>query len=118
MEYLILEDKERKKQLKKELKEINKRLHKPKRKNAKPQVKKERKKRFIVSEEVGRECNRCGMVMERREHITKPNKTWYYTKWDYCSNGSCEKTVQHYDEFKSEDWKEGERQEEFLANIK
>lgn len=63
----------------------------------------------------GNKCPKCKKVMERRERIKMPkNKTYYFTEWDYCLN--C-KFVQHYDEFKSFDWQEDERQQSFLRSI-
>lgn len=54
----------------------------------------------------GNDCPKCGEVMERRERKLAPkNKTYFFTEWDYCTNCS---HVQHYEEFKSNDWKENE----------
>lgn len=62
----------------------------------------------------GNECPKCSEPMQRRKHRAQPDKTFFYSQWDYCI--PC-KHVQHYEEFKSGDWKESQRQEEFLNNI-
>lgn len=65
---------------------------------------------------IGDKCPKCNEDMERRSHpkhwINK--KSFFYTEWDYCID--C-KHVQHYDRFKSADWQEQERQDNFMKNI-
>lgn len=72
---------------------------------------KQRRIRYVISGQ-GEKCNKCKQVMERRGHKERPMKTFYYRKWDFCRNCN---HVQHYDEFKSESWKEAERQD-FIFN--
>lgn len=65
---------------------------------------------------LGDDCPKCNEPMERRKH---PNhwtnkKSFYYIQWDYCNK--C-KHVQHYEDFKSSDWKEFEQKEDFIKNI-
>lgn len=65
---------------------------------------------------IGNLCPKCKKPMERRERIYPPdNKTYFYKEWDYCKDCS---HIQHYDEYKSEDWKEDERQASFLNSLK
>jgi len=61
----------------------------------------------------GKPCPKCFKVMERRKHKDIPSKTWFYQKWDYCLD--C-KHVQHYEEFKSNAWKEGLEMESRFNN--
>lgn len=54
----------------------------------------------------GNDCPKCKIPMQRRARKKPPaNKTYFFTEWDYCPNCS---HIQHYDEFKSSDWKEAE----------
>lgn len=64
------------------------------------------KKIKILSE--GNPCPKCEKLMERRGHTNRPNKLWFYEKWDYCPR--C-KHIQHYEEFKTAQWKEIEERE-------
>lgn len=65
---------------------------------------------------IGNECPKCKDPMDRRSHPNhwKPKKSYFYTKWDMCKK--C-KHIQHYEEFKSDTWKENERREDFLRKI-
>ena len=58
-------------------------------------------------------CRKCNKVMQRRAHIKYPLK-WHYTQWDWCPQ--C-KSIYMYEEFKCADWKEHERQMNFIQNI-
>jgi hypothetical protein len=60
------------------------------------------------------ECPKCNKLMERREHNERPRKIWFYEKWDYCKDCG---HLQHYEEFKSDDWKELDQQNLFFKNI-
>ena len=75
---------------------------------------KQSSKAIVIGE--GKECKKCWKPMERRKHPInwKSKKSYYFTEWDYCQN--C-KHIQHYDEFKSSDWQEIERQQSFLKSI-
>jgi hypothetical protein len=70
------------------------------------------KKNRIIG--TGEKCPKCGKIMERRGHKERPKQTWYYSEWDVCHD--C-KHIQHYEEFKSSDWKEQEEQESFFNSI-
>ena len=60
-------------------------------------------------------CPKCKELMERRSWKEKPkNKNYFYTEWDYCKPCGF---VQHYEEFKSNDWQEDERQDSFMRNL-
>lgn len=63
---------------------------------------------------IGKECPKCGIPMERREHSRKPETAYFFSEWDYCK--PCNH-VQHYEEYKGTTWKEEERQMNFLKNI-
>lgn len=65
---------------------------------------------------VGKECPKCKRSMDRRKHPAhwKSKKSFYYTEWDFCPKCN---HVQHYEEFKSNDWQEQERQESFFRSI-
>lgn len=63
---------------------------------------------------VGNDCPKCSKPMERRRHRDQPKNTWFYEKWDYCKE--C-KHIQHYEEFKSDDWQENERRDNFLRDL-
>jgi len=66
--------------------------------------------------EGGNNCPKCSKPMERREHTRPPkDKTWFYKKWDVCSK--C-RHIQHYEEFKSNEWKESEQQESFFNSMR
>jgi uncharacterized protein with PIN domain len=76
---------------------------------------KERRIRYIVLGQ-GNECPKCKQNMERRGHKEIPTKkTYYYKKWDYCKPCG---HVQHYEEFKSSQWVEDERQDLFFNNLR
>jgi hypothetical protein len=77
---------------------------------------KQRKIRYLIKG-IGNKCNQCNQPMERRTHKEKPLKNWYYTEWDICKNELCKKTVQHYEEFKSNDWIEAEQSDNHLRDI-
>lgn len=62
----------------------------------------------------GKECPKCSKPMQRRKHLTRPLKSHFYTEWDYCEK--C-KHVQHYEEYKSSDWSELDRMQNFIKNI-
>lgn len=70
---------------------------------------------YAMVEGEGKECPKgCGL-MERRKRIKPPkNKTYFFSKWDYCQK--CHH-VQHYEEFKSTQWVEDERQKNFFNSI-
>lgn len=85
-------------------------------------VKKERRKTIKKTNKAivigkGELCPKCLKEMERRSHPLHYvyKKSFYFTKWDYCN--SC-KHVQHYDKFKSNDWKEAEKIENFFNSLK
>ena len=64
----------------------------------------------------GNKCPKCFIPMERRERIKRPKtKTYFYTEWDYCKKCG---HIQHYEQFKSVQWQENERQQNFFWNIK
>lgn len=71
------------------------------------------KKIRVIGE--GNPCPKCNKPMQRREHTIRPPKTWFYTKWDICKD--C-RHIQHYEEFKSNDWKEMEYQESFFNSLR
>lgn len=63
----------------------------------------------------GKICPKCFVPMQRRERVRPPaNKSYFYKEWDYCLKCG---SIYHYNEFKSEAWKEAERQENHFANI-
>lgn len=63
----------------------------------------------------GETCRKCSSPMQRRKRIKPPKqKTYFYTEWDYCIPCG---HLQHYDHFRSEVWKEEERQQSFLKSI-
>lgn len=74
---------------------------------------KERKIRYI-SKGFLKECPKCKGKMERRTHKEKPKKTWFYTEWDYCKPCG---HLQHYDQYKSMEWQENERRQNFFNSI-
>lgn len=65
---------------------------------------------------VGMDCPKCNEPMKRKGHPPhwKSVKSYFYTQWDVCHK--C-KHVQHYEEFKSEQWREDERRLNFLKDI-
>lgn len=72
-------------------------------------------KRKIKIIGTGNDCPKCGKPMERRAHNLPPkDKTWFYTKWDICVR--C-RHIQHYEEFKSNEWKDSEEQASFFNSI-
>lgn len=76
-------------------------------------TKKERRIRYRVIGK-GNKCNSCSKEMQRREHLEKPSKIYFYEKWDFCTD--C-KYVKHYEEFKNPQWKESERLQEHFKSI-
>lgn len=92
------------KRLKKTLKKRNKKERKQKSEKTSTNNKK------IIGS--GNSCHRCGEIMIRKSHITPPLK-FHYTQWDVCKCG----VVKHYEEFKSSDWKEYERQNSFIKSL-
>lgn len=79
-------------------------------------MKKGKLRKYAIVEEVGEMCPKCDIPMERRKRIKPPiNKTYFFTKWDYCPKCS---RVQHYEKFKSQVWQEDERQQDFFRNLK
>ena len=75
-------------------------------------MRKANKKTRVLGE--GNPCPKCDKLMERREHAVKPKNNWYYKKWDVCLDCN---HIQHYDEFKSNEWKENEEQASFFNSI-
>ena len=63
----------------------------------------------------GEPCPKCNELMQRRKHRIQPSQSWFYEKWDYCP--AC-KHIQHYEEFKSNAWKESESRDNFFKEIK
>lgn len=65
----------------------------------------------------GKDCPKCKKPMDRKKHPLhwKNTKNYYYTEWDHCKN--CQH-IQHYEEFKSGQWKEAEEQESFFKNLR
>lgn len=92
------------KRLKKTLKQQNKKQRKPR------EEKKSFKSKKVIG--IGNTCHKCGEIMTRKAHVTPPLK-FHYTQWDVCKCG----VVRHYDEFKSEAWKEYERQGNFINSL-
>lgn len=91
-----------------EIKKLKKTL---KQRNKKPrEEKKSFKSKKVVG--IGEKCHKCGNQMIRKAHINLPLK-FHYTQWDVCTCG----VVKHYEEFKSEDWKEYERQNNFIKSL-
>lgn len=66
---------------------------------------------------VGEGCPKCKVEMNRRKHpeYFKSKKSYYYEQWDFCEK--C-KHVQHYEEFKSKDWRENEDKESFINSLR
>lgn len=75
---------------------------------------KTRRKRY-TSIGIGNKCPKCKNDMERRSHSEIPKKTWYYEKWDYCKPCG---HIQHYEEFKSLEWKKSEHKENSLILLR
>ena len=73
-----------------------------------------RHKRYNI-EGIGEKCPKCSRPMERRTHSGKPKTSFFFKKWDYCTN--C-KHVQHYEKWKSAVWVEIEEQINHLKSIK
>lgn len=64
----------------------------------------------------GNDCPKCHQPMERRAHDLPPkDKTWFYIKWDVCRK--C-RHIQHYEEFKSNEWQEQEQQDLFFSSLR
>lgn len=63
----------------------------------------------------GEPCPSCRKPMQRRKHGTEPKTNYFYTEWDYCRE-CCH--VQHYEKYKSSDWREDERQQSFFRDLK
>lgn len=65
----------------------------------------------------GELCPKCKIPMERRAH--PPNwqgrSVYHYKQWDFCIKCF---HLQHYEEFKSSDWQEDERQQSFFKSLK
>lgn len=74
----------------------------------------ERIKKIVIIG-IGNTCPKCNKPMERRSHRERPVKNWFYEKWDYCKD--C-KHIQHYEEFKSNDWKESEDKNSFFKELR
>lgn len=65
---------------------------------------------------IGNNCPKCDKPMDRKEHPKhwKPKNNYFFTEWDCCKHCGY---VQHYEEFKSSDWKENEMQESFFKSL-
>lgn len=73
-------------------------------------------KKYVRVKGIGNECPKCFKPMQRRERIAPPpNKTYFYKEWDYCLDCG---HLQHYEEFKSSEWQETERQEDFFRSLR
>lgn len=60
-------------------------------------------------------CPKCNALMQRRSHAFPPkNKNYFFTEWDYCNKCG---HIQHYEEFKSADWKEYARQSDHMRDL-
>lgn len=68
--------------------------------------------KYIITGD-GKECPKCGIKMQRRKHSGKPKTTYYFTAWDYCL--PC-RHVQHYEEFKSNNWNTDESNQSMFEN--
>lgn len=90
------------------------RLKKDLKKRLKQRKPKEEKKsaQSKITIGMGASCHKCGKTMVRKAHKVPPLK-FHYVKWDVCTCG----VVKHYEEFKCEEWKEYERQQDFIRNI-
>lgn len=107
MEYLNIDEYNRSKQ------GIKTKRGKKEKKN-KPS-KKGKLKMYAIIEGDGKNCPKCEEKMQRRKRVKPPvNKTYFFREWDYCPKCS---HVQHYEEFKSSQWIEDERQQNFLRDI-
>jgi len=91
-----------------EIKKLKKTLKQRARKE-KTEKKSAQGKKIIGS---GNSCHKCGEIMTRKAHINSPLK-FHYTQWDVCKCG----VVKHYEEFKSNDWQEYERQNNFIRSL-
>lgn len=71
-------------------------------------------KAIIIGE--GENCPKCKKPMSRKKHPPhwRNIKSYYYTEWDYCKPCG---HVQHYEEYKSHEWQEVERQKSFFKSI-
>lgn len=78
--------------------------------------KEKRMKMYIIENLKSEMCPKCHNPMQRRKRVKPPiDKTYFFTEWDYCRN--C-RHVQHYEKYKSTDWKERETQENHLFDIR
>jgi uncharacterized protein with PIN domain len=78
-------------------------------------AKKGKLKQYAKVKGIGKDCPKCKVPMETRERILPPkDKSYYYTQWDYCTQCG---HVQHYEQYKSSDWQEVERQDQFMKSL-
>lgn len=61
-------------------------------------------------------CKKCGQVCVVKKWKKPPVKrNYYFTQWDYCLK--C-KTVWFDEKYKSQDWQENERQQDFFRSLR
>lgn len=71
--------------------------------------------RKVIVVGIGNDCPKCLKPMERRAHKNPPKyKSYYFVRWDVCPD--C-RHIQHYDDFRSNQWKEDEQQASFFKSI-
>jgi hypothetical protein len=63
-----------------------------------------RRQKFVVLDEQGPDCPRCGYPMQAREHdrirAKQLRKAYYYRRGLYCIHKNCRTTTVIFDEFK------------------
>lgn len=61
-------------------------------------------------------CRKCNKPTVIRKRTEKPrDKNFFYTQWEFCPRCNA---VYFDEQFKSNDWKEDERQKSFLNDIR
>jgi predicted amidophosphoribosyltransferase len=63
-----------------------------------------RRRRFVVLDEEGPGCPRCGRPMQVREHdrirAKQLHQPYYFQRWYYCTYANCRTTIVTAEEFK------------------
>ena len=71
----------------------------------------------FIENGIGENCPKCSKPMTHRKRIKPPKdgKTYFFTEYDFCK--PC-RFMQHYEKYKSQDWQENERQQDFFSNLR